>query len=117
MKDVVIVDAVRTPIGRYKGALKSVRPDDLGAIVIKALTDRNPELQPDQIEDVIFGNANQAGEDNRDVAQDVRPFSWSSSKRSWNDNKSFVWIRTGCRYVCCTLHSSRGRRYLYRRRD
>ncbi|MBO0996574.1 acetyl-CoA C-acyltransferase [Bacillus sp. SD075] len=69
MKDVVIIDAVRTPIGRYKGVLKSVRPDDLGAIVIKALTDRNPELPPDQIEDVIFGNANQAGEDNRDVAR------------------------------------------------
>lgn len=69
MKDVVIIDAVRTPIGRYKGALKSVRPDDLGAIVIKALMDRNPELPPDQIEDVIFGNANQAGEDNRDVAR------------------------------------------------
>lgn len=65
----MIIDAVRTPIGRYKGALKSVRPDDLGAIVIKALTDRNPELPPDQIEDVIFGNANQAGEDNRDVAR------------------------------------------------
>ncbi|MFE4811149.1 acetyl-CoA C-acyltransferase [Peribacillus simplex] len=69
MKDVVIIDAVRTPIGRYKGALKSVRPDDLGAIVIKALTDRNPKLPPEQIEDVIFGNANQAGEDNRDVAR------------------------------------------------
>ncbi|MCK1993069.1 acetyl-CoA C-acyltransferase [Peribacillus muralis] len=69
MKDVVIIDAVRTPIGRYKGALKSVRPDDLGAIVIKALTDRNPELPPEQIEDVVFGNANQAGEDNRNVAR------------------------------------------------
>ncbi|WP_057912589.1 acetyl-CoA C-acyltransferase [Peribacillus muralis] len=69
MKDVVIIDAVRTPIGRYKGALKSVRPDDLGAIVIKALTDRNPELPLEQIEDVIFGNANQAGEDNRNVAR------------------------------------------------
>ncbi|MFD9626386.1 acetyl-CoA C-acyltransferase [Peribacillus muralis] len=69
MKDVVIIDAVRTPIGRYKGALKSVRPDDLGAIVIKALTDRNPELPPKQIEDVVFGNANQAGEDNRNVAR------------------------------------------------
>ncbi|MGE7767175.1 acetyl-CoA C-acyltransferase [Peribacillus sp. NPDC096540] len=69
MREVVIVDAVRTPIGRYKGALKSVRPDDLGAIVIKALTERNPGLPPEQIEDVIFGNANQAGEDNRDVAR------------------------------------------------
>ncbi|WHY68907.1 acetyl-CoA C-acyltransferase [Neobacillus sp. SuZ13] len=69
MKEVVIVDAVRTPIGKYKGALKSVRPDDLGAIVIKALLDRNPNLSPEQIEDVIFGNANQAGEDNRNVAR------------------------------------------------
>jgi 3-oxoadipyl-CoA thiolase len=69
MKEVVIVDAVRTPIGKYKGALKSIRPDDLGAIVIKALLDRNPNLPPDQIEDVIFGNANQAGEDNRTVAR------------------------------------------------
>ena len=69
MRDVVIVDAVRTPIGRYKGALKSVRPDDLGAIVIKALTERNPGLPQEQIEDVVFGNANQAGEDNRDVAR------------------------------------------------
>ncbi|KQU08251.1 acetyl-CoA C-acyltransferase [Peribacillus butanolivorans] len=69
MREVVIIDAVRTPIGRYKGALKSVRPDDLGAIVIKALTERNPGLPPEQIEDVIFGNANQAGEDNRDVAR------------------------------------------------
>lgn len=69
MKEVVIVDAVRTPIGKYKGALKSVRPDDLGAIVIKALLDRNPNLPPNQIEDVIFGNANQSGEDNRNVAR------------------------------------------------
>ncbi|MFJ7953046.1 acetyl-CoA C-acyltransferase [Lysinibacillus sp. NPDC096418] len=69
MSEVVIVDAVRTPIGRYKGALKSVRPDDLAAIVIKALVERNPHVPTDQIEDVIFGNANQAGEDNRNVAR------------------------------------------------
>ncbi|WP_286229210.1 acetyl-CoA C-acyltransferase [Neobacillus mesonae] len=69
MKEVVIVDAVRTPIGKYKGALKTVRPDDLGAIVIKALLDRNPNLPAEQIEDVVFGNANQAGEDNRNVAR------------------------------------------------
>lgn len=69
MREVVIVDAVRTPIGRYKGALKSVRPDDLGAIVIKALMDRNPDVPADQIEDVVLGNANQAGEDNRNVAR------------------------------------------------
>ncbi|MFD1737291.1 thiolase family protein [Bacillus salitolerans] len=69
MKEVVIVDAVRTPIGRYKGALKDIRPDDLGAIVIKALLSRNPQLNPAQIEEVVFGNANQAGEDNRNVAR------------------------------------------------
>ncbi|PID01729.1 MULTISPECIES: acetyl-CoA C-acyltransferase [unclassified Sporosarcina] len=69
MKEVVIVDAVRTPFGRYKGALKAVRPDDLGATVIKALIDRNPNLQTEDIEEVVFGNANQAGEDNRNVAR------------------------------------------------
>lgn len=69
MKEVVIVDAVRTPFGRYKGALKSIRPDDLGAVVIKALIERNPNLPAEQIEEVIFGNANQAGEDNRNVAR------------------------------------------------
>lgn len=69
MKEVVIVDAVRTPIGRYGGALKDVRPDDLAAVVIKALVERTPALNPAEIEDVIFGAANQAGEDNRDVAR------------------------------------------------
>lgn len=69
MREVVIVDAVRTPIGRYKGALKSVRPDDLGAIVIKALTERNPNLNVNQIDEVLFGNANGAGEENRNVAR------------------------------------------------
>lgn len=69
MREVVIVDAVRTPIGKYKGGLKSVRPDDLGAVVLKALVERNPGVPVDQIEDVVFGNANGAGEDNRDVAR------------------------------------------------
>jgi 3-oxoadipyl-CoA thiolase len=69
LREVVIVDAVRTPIGRYKGALKDVRPDDLAATVIRALVERNPSLPVEQIEDVVFGNANQAGEDNRNVAR------------------------------------------------
>ena len=68
-REVVIVDAVRTPIGRYKGQLKNVRADDLGAIVIKALLERNPELDPTLIDDVILGNANGAGEDNRNVGR------------------------------------------------
>ena len=69
MREVVIVDAVRTPIGRYNGALKDVRPDDLGAVVIRALIERNPNLPAKQIEEVVLGNANQAGEDNRNVAR------------------------------------------------
>jgi 3-oxoadipyl-CoA thiolase len=64
----VIVDAVRTAIGRYGGAFKEVRPDDLGAIVIQKLLERN-SISPKLIEDVIFGCANQAGEDNRNVAR------------------------------------------------
>ncbi|WP_445612462.1 thiolase family protein [Geobacillus sp. YF-1] len=68
-REVVIVDAVRTPIGRYKGALKDVRPDDLAAVVIRALMERNPNVPPEQIDDVVLGNANQAGEDNRNVAR------------------------------------------------
>ncbi|KYC66273.1 acetyl-CoA C-acyltransferase [Bacillus coagulans] len=69
MRDVVIVDAVRTPIGRYKGALKSVRPDDLAASAIKALLARHPEVPWNEIEEVILGNANGAGEENRNVAR------------------------------------------------
>lgn len=69
MKTTYIIDAVRTPIGKYAGALSSVRPDDLGALVIKALIERNPNIDVNEIEDVIFGAANQAGEDNRNVAR------------------------------------------------
>ncbi|MBP2258345.1 thiolase family protein [Virgibacillus alimentarius] len=69
MREAVIIDAVRTPIGRFGGALKDVRPDDLGAIVIKALVERNASIQSEKIEEVVLGNANQAGEDNRNVAR------------------------------------------------
>ena len=69
MEEVVIVDAVRTPIGRYDGVLKSVRPDDLGAIVLRALRERNPLLPIHEVEEVVMGNANGAGEDNRNVAR------------------------------------------------
>lgn len=68
MKEVVIVDACRTPIGRYGGSLKDVRPDDLAALVIKAIVERN-KLDASSIEDVLMGCANQAGEDNRNVAR------------------------------------------------
>lgn len=69
IKEVVIVDAVRTPIGKYKGGLKTIRPDDLGSIVIKELLDRNPAINRKDIEEVVLGNANGAGEDNRNVAR------------------------------------------------
>ncbi|MGB0662628.1 MAG: 3-oxoadipyl-CoA thiolase [Pontibacterium sp.] len=69
MADAYICDYVRTPIGRFGGALSSVRPDDLGAIPLKALLERNPKLDPKAIDDIIFGCANQAGEDNRNVAR------------------------------------------------
>ncbi|MBS4210299.1 acetyl-CoA C-acyltransferase [Bacillus sp. FJAT-50079] len=71
MREVYIVDAVRSPIGRYKGALKSVRPDDLAALVIKGLLQRNPTVPAQEIEEVVLGNANGAGEENRNVARMV----------------------------------------------
>ena len=69
MKHVFLCDAVRTPIGRYGGALSSVRTDDLAAIPLRALTQRNPAADWQQLDDVLVGCANQAGEDNRNVAR------------------------------------------------
>lgn len=69
MQSAYIIDILRTPIGKYAGSLASVRPDDLAALVIKKLMERNPSIEPHQIEDVVFGAANQAGEDNRNVAR------------------------------------------------
>ncbi|WP_071335536.1 3-oxoadipyl-CoA thiolase [Burkholderia contaminans] len=69
MTDAYICDAIRTPIGRYGGALKDVRADDLGAVPLKALVERNRDVDWAAIDDVIYGCANQAGEDNRNVAR------------------------------------------------
>jgi len=69
MKAAYIVDILRTPIGKYAGTLATVRPDDLAAHVIKKLVERNPSIDPKSIEDVVFGAANQSGEDNRNVAR------------------------------------------------
>jgi acetyl-CoA acetyltransferase len=69
MQKVYVIDAVRTPIGKYGGALASVRPDDLLAHTIKALLHRNPLVNVNAIEDVIAGAANQTGEDNRNIAR------------------------------------------------
>jgi len=68
-REVFICDAVRTPIGRFGGALAAVRADDLAAIPLRALLERNPQLNPAAIEEVFMGSANQAGEDNRNVAR------------------------------------------------
>lgn len=69
MNTVYVVDAVRTPIGRYNGTLASVRPDDLAAHALRELLARTPDLDPSRIEDVYFGNANGAGEENRNVGR------------------------------------------------
>lgn len=69
MKPVYIVDAIRTPIGKYGGALSSIRPDDLAALVIKRIMERNSAIDPSLYNEVILGCANQAGEDNRNVAR------------------------------------------------
>jgi len=68
LREVFIVDAVRTPVGRYRGALAEVRPDDLGALVIAEIV-RRTGADPAAIDDVLLGCANQAGEDNRNVAR------------------------------------------------
>lgn len=69
MADVFLYDAVRTPFGKYGGALADTRPDDLAAIIIKALLNRHPQLDPGAIDEIVFGNANGAGEENRNVAR------------------------------------------------
>ena len=69
MLDAFICDAIRTPIGRYGGGLATMRPDDLAAHVIRTLMERNPSLDPYAVDEVVFGCANQAGEDNRNVAR------------------------------------------------
>lgn len=69
MQSVFICDAIRTPFGRYGGSLSSVRPDDLGAVVLRSLMERNTGVDWSAVDDVIFGCANQAGEDNRNVAR------------------------------------------------
>src|SRR3712207_6267539 len=71
MAEAFVCDAVRTPIGRYAGGLAPVRADDLGAVPLKALMERNPGVAWEAAEDVVFGCANQAGADNRNVARTV----------------------------------------------
>jgi acetyl-CoA acetyltransferase len=69
MSDVFLFDAVRTPFGKYGGALAGTRPDDLAALVVRTLVERSPQLDPSRVDEVVLGNANGAGEDNRNVAR------------------------------------------------
>src|SRR5207247_7008521 len=69
MPEAFICDAVRTPFGRYGGSLSTMRPDDLGAVPIRALVERNASVDWSAVDDVVYGCANQAGEDNRNVAR------------------------------------------------
>src|SRR5947209_8019314 len=69
MNQIYIADGLRTPIGSIRGALSGIRADDLAALVIKTLAERNPSIPVDAIDDVILGCANQAGDDNRNVAR------------------------------------------------
>src|SRR6202051_1548230 len=69
METAYICDAIRTPIGRYAGALSSIRTDDLAAIPIRALVERNPKVDWNALDDVVYGCANQAGEDNRNIGR------------------------------------------------
>ena len=69
MNNAYIIDGIRTPIGKLKGSLSSVRPDDMAAFVIKKLLERNPNIDQSKIYDVVLGCANQAGEDNRNIAR------------------------------------------------
>ena len=69
MHTVYVIDSIRTPIGKYGGALSSVRPDDLLALTLKGLLARNEKIDVNEIEDVVAGAANQSGEDNRNVAR------------------------------------------------
>jgi len=84
MSEVFVYDAVRIPFGRYAGALAGCRPDDLAAHVVRTLVGRAPGLDPARVDEVVLGNANGAGEDNRNVAQSV------ACVRAWNIDPAIV---------------------------
>ncbi len=96
MRQVFICDAIRTPIGRYGGALANVRTDDLGAIPIKALIQRNAKVDWAAVDDVYYGCANQAGEDNRNVARMAALLAGLPDERAGCNDQSSVRLGTGC---------------------
>jgi hypothetical protein len=103
MSEAYICDYIRTPIGRYGGVLSSVRADDLGAIPLKALMERNGSVDWEVVDDVIFGSANQAGEDNRNVARMSLLLAGCASYQVWRGRAARRWW--------CGKHEPRSLRY------
>ncbi len=96
MNDALIIDAVRTPIGRYAGVLSSVRADDLGAVPLRELLRRHPQVDWNTVDDVIYGCANQAGEDNRNVARMSALLAGLPVSVPGHHPQSPVRLRAGC---------------------
>ena len=96
MKNAYIIDAIRTPFGRYAGGLAPVRADDLGAVPIQALIQRNPSVDWTQVDDVIYGCANQAGEDNRNVGRMSALLAGLPVEVPCHDCESLMWLITRC---------------------
>ena len=95
MNEVFLCDGVRTPFGRYGGALSGVRVDDLAATPLKALAARNPKVDWSAIDDVYYGCANQAGEDNRNVARMAVLLAGLPTERSRRDDQPLVRLQHG----------------------
>ena len=106
MRDAFICDGVRTPVGRYGGALSAVRADDLGAIPLRALLERYPQLDPERIDDVIFGCANGRGRQPQRGAYGVAA-GRAAADRLWHDDQPPVRLGAGCGWLCCTRHKIR----------
>ena len=96
MAEAFICDAIRTPIGRYGGALAKVRTDDLGAIPIKALMARNPKADWSKLDEVYYGCANQAGEDNRNVARMALLLAGTAGQRAGHHREPAVRVGPQC---------------------
>ena len=101
MAEAFICDAIRTPVGRYGGALSSVRADDLAAVPLVALQERNEGVDWESVDDVILGCANQAGEDNRNVARMAVLLSGLPEAVPGNHGQPPLWFGHGCDRPCC----------------
>ena len=117
MKQTYIVDGVRTPIGKFKGTLAAVRTDDLAAMTIAKLMEKNPDVDPSAIDDVILGCANQAGEDNRNVARMAALLAGLPWSVPGENREPFVCLRNERSHPCPPRHHGGRRRPIYRRRS